>query len=361
MFPKGGEGAMKTVGETSPVATTNGSSPPVLLDMDGWVKFARNAEEAGIESTLLSFRHDEPDPFFIACAVGLETARLKFIAAYPTGLMQPAAFVQQVNTLSCLIGGRVALNIIAGNSAGEQRSYGDFPEQGEQYERADEYLRICNSFWSGAESVDFDGKYFRLEHGRVLTPFVAPDRAAPEIYVSGRREQAWRLALKRGSCCVRPIDTPENLVAAVTFFRDRGVEVCLRLCVICRPTRDEAIDVAASMLPDGNTDRKERAKLSGNDSRTLKQALAPAGDASWLNRNLWTAMAPYWGSSAITLLGSPPELAARFLEYKRIGVSQFIVAGWPNLDEMIRFGREVLPLVRDLEADGPPTSKGRVA
>ena len=38
-----------------------------------------------------------------------------------------------------------------------------------------------------------------------------------------------------------------------------------------------------------------------------------------------------------------------FLDYKRIGVSQFIISGWPKLDEMIIFGHEVLPLVRQAE------------
>jgi len=57
----------------------------------------------------------------------------------------------------------------------------------------------------------------------------------------------------------------------------------------------------------------------------------------------------YYGSSAITLLGSPAELAEAFLEYKRIGVSQFIIAGWPKLEEMLIFGREVMPLVRRAE------------
>jgi alkanesulfonate monooxygenase len=52
----------------------------------------------------------------------------------------------------------------------------------------------------------------------------------------------------------------------------------------------------------------------------------------------------------MTLVGSPRELADAFLEYKRIGVTQFIIAGWPKLDEMVIFGRQVLPLVRASEA-----------
>jgi len=48
-------------------------------------------------------------------------------------------------------------------------------------------------------------------------------------------------------------------------------------------------------------------------------------------------------------LGTPKELADAFLEYKRIGVSEFIISGWPEVDEVDIFGEEVLPLVRDAE------------
>jgi hypothetical protein len=37
------------------------------------------------------------------------------------------------------------------------------------------------------------------------------------------------------------------------------------------------------------------------------------------------------------------------MEYKEIGVTQFIIAGWPKLEEMMIFGREVMPLVREAE------------
>jgi alkanesulfonate monooxygenase len=48
-------------------------------------------------------------------------------------------------------------------------------------------------------------------------------------------------------------------------------------------------------------------------------------------------------------LGTPREVADAFLEYKRIGVTDFIISGWPELDEADTFGREVLPLVREGE------------
>jgi len=340
---------MKTAQETNRVLTTMSTSPAALPDMEGWVKFAKSAEESGIESVLLSFSRYEPDTILIACAVGGATTKLKFIVAYRMGLMQPTTFVQQINTLSGLIGGRVSLNVVAGSSTAEQHGYGDFLDHDERYARAEEFLAICRSFWSDNEETDFAGKYCRVEGGKLHTPFLAPDRSAPEIYVSGHSEQAQSLALSRGSSWLRLIDVPEKLEPVVSRFRAQGIEVSLRLGIICRPTYEEAVRAGKAMLPDEEIGKRERAILSKSDSQTLQQALAAADDVGWLSRNLWAGLVPYYGSSAMTLLGSPQELADIFLEYKRIGVTQFIISGWPKLDEMLIFGREVLPLVRKAE------------
>jgi alkanesulfonate monooxygenase len=351
MMPKGGEVAMKTAQETSRVATTKASSPAALPDMEGWTRFARCAEDAGIESVLLSFSRYEPDTIMIACAIGQFATKLKFIVAYRLGLMQPATFVQQINTLSGLIDGRVSLNIVAGSSTVEQRGYGDFLDHDERYARAEEFLTVCRALWANNGDVNFTGKYCHVENGKIYTPFQAPDRTAPEIYVSGHSEQALHLAQSQASCYLRLIDTPEKLSPAVSHFRANGVEVCLRLCVVCRPTHEAAVAAAEALLPSDEIGREERGILTRSDSTVLKDALASADNVGWLSKNLWAGLVPYYGSSAMTLVGVPQELAAAFLEYRRIGVTQFIISGWPKLDEMMIFGREVLPLVRAAEQE----------
>ncbi len=350
MLPKGGEVGMKTAQETSRVLTTKSESKAALPDMEGWLRFSRCAEEVGIESVLMSFSRYEPDTLVIAAALGQATKKLKFIVAYRTGFMQPTTFVQQVNTLSGLIDGRVALNIVAGSSAVEQRGYGDYLDHDERYARADEFLEICRAFWRSKEAVAFEGKYFKVESGHLSTPFVAPDRGAPEIYISGHSEQAQWLAQRRGDCWLRLIDTPEKLAPLVERTREHGIELCLRLGVICRPTREEAVAAARAMLPDEETEKQERRILNSSESQTLKQALAAADDVGWLNQNLYAGLVPFYGSSSITLVGSPEELAAAFLAYKEIGITQFIISGWPKLEEMMIFGREVMPLVNARES-----------
>jgi alkanesulfonate monooxygenase len=65
------------------------------------------------------------------------------------------------------------------------------------------------------------------------------------------------------------------------------------------------------------------------------------------------------GPAAIALVGSPAEIASAILDYKRMGISQFILSGWPKLESMIFFSRELLPLVRVLE-DGTSSNERRV-
>jgi len=351
MLPKGGEvavGKPQTAQEAARyrILSTKGNTSAPQPDMEGWTRFARHAEEAGIDSVLISFSRYEPDPFVVSCALGQATKRLKFIVAYRSGLMQPATFVQQVNTLSALIDGRVSINMVAGSSTMEQRGYGDFLSHDERYARAEEFLAICRSFWRSETEVDFDGKYYRVEKGRIHTPFVAPARSHPEIYISGHSEPSEQLACSQGTCWLRVIDTTEKLEASVARIRARGIGVCLRLALICRRTREEAISVAQSLLPE---DKEESITRLKDDSQMYREGAALKGDEHWLNGSLWTGLVSYYGPVWTTLLGSPKELAEAFLEYKKIGVTEFIISGWPEIDEVDIFGEEVLPLVREAE------------
>src|SRR5689334_10991770 len=235
MLPKGGE--VKIDGRQTPleaaryrIESMSTESPAPKPDLVGWTHFAQRAEAAGIEQVLISFSRYEPDPFLVACALGQAVDKLKFIIAYRSGLMQPTTFVQQMNTASALVQGRVAFNIVAGSSSAEQHGYGDFLSHDERYARAEEFLAVCNAFWSGDEAVDFDERYYRVEKGKIATPFVAGDRVGassasaassgvsaassgasaaasgasgrtrPEIYVSGHSPRSEELAYSQGTC-----------------------------------------------------------------------------------------------------------------------------------------------------------------
>ena len=347
MLPKGGEVALD--GQQSPreaaryrIESMQSTSPAVRPDLAGWTAFARHAEDAGIDSTLISFSRYEPDPFLVACALGQAVQKLKFIIAYRSGLMSPTTFVQQMNTVSALVQGRVSFNIVAGSSSEEQRGYGDYLSHDERYARAEEFLAVCNAFWRANGEVNFDGKYYRVEQAKLATPFVAPDKRAPEIFVSGHSEQSEQLASSQGSIWLRVAESPRKLEPIVARTRERGTRVCLRCCLLCRPTREEAISAAQTLLP---ADAKESTTTMKDDSQMYREGNELKRDAFWPEPWLWTGLVPHYGPVWTTMIGTPDELASAFLEYKRIGVTEFIISGWPEVDTVDVFGREILPRV----------------
>jgi len=351
MLPKSGEVALG-VAQTPQQAvryrieSTDPGSPAARPEMAGWLHFARRAEEAGIDSVLIALNRWEPDPLIISCALGQATKQLRFIAAYRSGLMQPTTFVQQVNTLAGLIQGRVDLNIVAGSSTAEQHGYGDFLAHDDRYARAEEFLAVCNAFWRADGEIDFEGKFYRVEGGKLHTPFLAPDRTAPEIYISGHSEASEQLACSQGTCWLRVVDRPEKLRPIVARARERGIRICLRLGLICRPTRAEAVEVAQSLLPENKDENTTRLK---DDSQMYREGASMKNQAHWLSPSLWAGLVPHYGPVWTALLGSPQELAEAFLAYKEIGVDEFIISGWPEVDEVEIFGQQVLPLVRKAE------------
>ena len=132
---------------------------------------------------------------------------------------------------------------------------------------------MCNSFWRGEGEVDFEGKYYRVDRGILHTPFRAPGRTRPEIYVSGHSEQAQRLACRQGTCWLRVVDTPEKLRAS--WWRasaTSGIEVCLRLGLVCRETRAEAIRAVKALLPDDHAGRRQPPIMSKDDSLMYREA-----------------------------------------------------------------------------------------
>ncbi|MGH9915954.1 MAG: LLM class flavin-dependent oxidoreductase, partial [Pyrinomonadaceae bacterium] len=322
-----------------------------LPDLETKTDFCRQAEEAGIDSLLTDFGYGKPDPMLVAAILGHRTEKIKFILAYRSGLFSPTMFVQQLNTLSALINGRFSLNIVAGYSPEEQRAYGDFLSHDERYERTEEFLGICRSFWRRDGEVNFHGKHYRIEKGSLKTPYVSDDRTFPEIFIGGGSEQAHRLALSQGTCWMRLADAPETMRESVAPVLAQGVEVGLRMAVISRPTREEALSTVQAMAEGVDKGREfVKTSVSKMDSVSFK-AIYEKGKEEWLTPCLWAGAVHMYGPAAITLVGSAEEVASAFMDYKRLGIWQFILSGWPKLAEMVNFGRTVLPIIREMERE----------
>jgi alkanesulfonate monooxygenase len=325
-----------------------------LFNLETQVEFCRAAEQSGIESLLMAFGFTRPDPMALSAALGMQTDKIKFMIACRPGVMSPTVFVQQINTVSALTNGRVHINIVTGHSPHELRYYGDFLEHDQRYERTDEFLSVCRAFWGREGEVNFQGKHYEVQNGRLNTPFVSSERSSPEIFLGGNSELAEQLAIKHAHCLWRFADTPGNLSSRVPPITACGIEVGLLVSIMVRPTREAAVRDAYAMVQSlaakqPQTFGKQFAQKTDSVAYRSTLELAEKSESDWLTPWLWTGAIPHLGAPAIALVGGPQEIASALMEYKRVGISQFLFMGWPDLDEMTYFGQEVLPLVREKE------------
>jgi alkanesulfonate monooxygenase len=322
-----------------------------IPSLETLARFCRHAEECEIDSLLTAFGFHRPDPIVLAAALGVLTTRIKFMVAVRSGVMSPTLFVQQVNSVATRTGGRNCLNVVAGHTPEEQRYYGDFLTHDERYARTDEFLSVCHAFWRRDGLVNFDGKHYRVENGKLNVPFVAPDRAAPEIFLGGSSELAEQMAIRHADCLWRLPDTPDKLRKRALEIVEQGTEVGLLVSLIIRPTHAEAVQAAAAILEEVGQQPKrtheEFAKRS--DSVAFTSTYALAAEQDWLTPYLWAGAVPYLGAPAMAIVGSPEEVTEALFEFRAAGITQFLFMGWPDMEEMTNFHREVLPRVRARE------------
>jgi alkanesulfonate monooxygenase len=62
--------------------------------------------------------------------------------------------------------------------------------------------------------------------------------------------------------------------------------------------------------------------------------------------NLWAGVGLVRGNAGTALVGSHDEVAERILEYRALGCDEFILSGFPHLEEVYWVAEGVLPLLR---------------
>jgi alkanesulfonate monooxygenase len=129
------------------------------------------------------------------------------------------------------------------------------------------------------------------------------------------------------------------------------------MAIIARHTREEAVETAHSLVnrldPLVREKHREQQFVMHSDSISIKRTYEAAARSEWPKPYLWMGAVSTHGPATVCLVGSAEEVADAIMEYKMIGVSQFIFSGWPKLEEMAFFGKYVLPLIREKERELP--------
>ncbi len=349
-LPTNGDGR-DIVGGGHGVATgAAGTIRPATLAYLGQV--ARSAEQLGFEAALTPTGIWCEDAWLVTAMLTEVTERLKFLVAFRPGLISPTMAAQMAATFQRHSQGRLLLNVVTGGEASEQKAYGDFLDKAQRYARCGEFLDIVTRLWDG-ETVTYEGAHLRVEGARLAR---LPD-PRPELYFGGSSAAAGPVAARHTNVYLTWGEPPAAVDAKLRWMdglaREAGrtVRYGIRLHVITRDTSHEAW-LQANRLIEGideamiRTVQEELAHSESEGLRRMRELHGGSRDNLEVSPNLWAGIGLLRAGAGTALVGSHAEVADRIEEYARLGLSEFILSGYPHLEEAYWFAEGVLPILR---------------
>ncbi len=322
-----------------------GERPP---DIGYLGQIAQAAERHGFAGALTPASSWCEDAWVVASALVPVTRTFRFMVAFRPGLMSPTLAAQMAATFQRISGGRLMLNVVVGGEDAEQARFGDFLAKEARYDRADEFLTVVRAAWDG-EPTDFAGEHVRVEGAQVV-----PAQPWPRVYLGGSSPGAMRVAARHADVYLTWGEPPgavaDKVVRASEVAASEGARLAfgIRLHVIARPTSEEAWAEADRMLAglDPRVVEERQAEMRASQSEGQRRMTAlHDGDPSRLlvAPNLWAGIGLVRAGAGTALVGSFAEVADRIAEYHELGIDEFILSGYPHLEEVYRAGEGLVP------------------
>ena len=299
--------------------------PAVVLDVGWYVRLARIAEEAAIETIFLpdspgeaEFRSEYLprsfiDPVQLLTAVAMATEQVGLIATASTTYSSPWDLARRFATLDIVSRGRAGWNIVTTVEPAAAANFGELPHppREERYARADEFVEVVLALWDAWEDdafvgdkatgmwadpaklhpPRFDGRWF---HVASYLPFPRSPQGHPFLAQAGSSPPGVALAAKYADGVFTPLsDLPSGRhframlreQAAATGRDPDQVAVLPGLSFVLGSTeaearaRRQALEDAAS----GEFRWRNLANLAGLDFRTIDPD-APFPPELWRRR-----------------------------------------------------------------------------
>ena len=260
---------------------------------------------------------------------------------------------QQTATLQRFSEGRVLLNIVSGGDDIEQQRFGDWLGHDERYARTGEFLHIVNSVWRAG----IRGLRGQVLHGQGRAGVGAAGPVAADLFrrLVARRPSDRRRVRRRlsdvGRAARRPRPPRSRRCASWPQTRGRNVRFGIRLHTISRDTSAAAWAVADELLAELTPEQIAKAtelhaKSESEGQRRMTALHGGRIDQLEIYPNLWAGVGLVRGGAGTALVGSHEEVANLIYEYHSVGFDEFILSGYPHLEEAYWFAEGVLPLLR---------------
>ncbi|MBO0788967.1 MAG: LLM class flavin-dependent oxidoreductase [Actinobacteria bacterium] len=322
-------------------------------------QIARSAEQLGFTGALTPTSSWCEDAWVMTAGLTQRTERFKFLVAFRPGLMSPTLAAHMAATYQRISGGRLLLNVVTGGDDAEQQRFGDHLDKAARYRRCGEFLHVVWALWSG-EPVTYAGEHYNVRDAQIV-----PAPARPQIYLGGSSDAAMDVAASYADVYLTWGEPPGAVAGKLGRVRQRAraagreLRFGIRLHVIARDTAAEAWAVAQRLLDGLDPADIERAqavqRASGSEGQRRMTALhGGQTGALEVSPNLWAGIGLVRGGAGTALVGSHEEVADRIAEYHELGIDEFILSGYPHLEEAYQVGEGVMPALRRRGLYAPP-------
>jgi alkanesulfonate monooxygenase len=329
------------------------------IDRDYVERVARAHDEGGFDRALVAFGSTSPESQLVVAHAASVTERLGFMIAHRPGFTAPTVAARQLATLDQFTGGRVAVHIITGGSDDELAKDGDHLTKDERYARTSEYLDIVRQEWTSEKPFDYKGDYYNvLQAFGGVKPLQKPQIP---VYFGGSSEAAIPVAGKHADIFALWGETQAQVAETIARVRHaaakhgRQVKFSLSLRPVIAETEEAAWAKADDIVAQAKALR-EKAGLptSGHTPPNAgsQRLLDAAKLGTRLDKRLWTGVAAVTGAAGNStgLVGTPQQVAEALLDYYDLGVTTFLIRGFDPLNDAVAYGRDLIPLVRELVA-----------
>ena len=302
------------------------------------------AEQAGFRNVLIpSSFVPGMDPWTLAAALAPATSRTRLLPAVRVGEFDPPMFARAAKGLQQVLDGRLTVNIISSDRAGESLA------SAERYRRTGEAMALLRAFWTEPH-VRFDGDWWQYD----LDTSPTRTRTPPPMYFGGTSEEARDVAAAHADCYLMWIETVDSIAALVADMRQRAashgrrLRFGLRTHVIVRATDDDARHAAAELVSELDPDIGRRLKESSHDHasegvRRQDALRARAADDGFVEEALWTGIGVARSGVGAAITGGVDTVERKLRAYADLGIESFILSGYPLDDEAARVGELLLP------------------
>ena len=283
--------------------STNQTFPTAAL-----LRHAALLEDAEVDRVLIDAPAHLPSGS-AAFAVLENTPQVGVLLPHRVGDVSPETAAEQFGLFDQLSRGRLALKILPPSTVA-------FAEKHDAHERAlaslDEYLTLLKRLWASDEPFDFEGEYHRVARGHVAAkPF---GRRQVPLLLGGLSGVAIKAAAKHADLfALRPVpvaelrqDIARLRSAAIGFGRADRIGFSLAVRPLIGATREKAWALSAALGP------VETDQLPEN-----------------------------------RLVGTAEQVALQFINLIDLGVTDFVLHGLQDEEQLGLFARHVLPTVRN--------------